>query len=100
MRDAPDRRLDPGRIGSLTVNHTKLSGMNAAGNQNAVEPGSTGAGDVGSQTVADSEDAGTVVDPKKAEARIIDGREGLAVPAHQAPRLLVPFCETSGAQME
>src|SRR5262245_45492199 len=100
MRGVADRRLDPGRIGCRTVDHTKLSGMNAAGNQNAVEPGSAGAGDVGSQTVADGEDARTVVDPEKAEARIVDRTEGLAMPAHPAPRLLVPFCETSGAQME
>src|ERR1700721_4434343 len=44
----------------------ELVGMDAAaGDQQAVEPGAVGAGDVGSEAVADRQDAETVLDPQQ-----------------------------------
>src|SRR5439155_11432306 len=52
----------------------ELGGMDAAGDQQAGDPGALRPGDVGAQAVADRQDAPPVGDPEQAKAAVIDRR--------------------------
>ena len=74
--------------------------MDAAGDQQAVDPCPSRAGNVGAQTVADGEDVRAIGDAEKAEAGIVDRMERLAVPANMTSRLLIPLGQCAGAQVK
>src|SRR3546814_20777774 len=59
--------------------------MDAAGDEQAVDAGGVGAGDVGAKAVADAQDAAAILDPEKPEATGVDRRVGLAVIGDRAP---------------
>src|SRR5215469_3098323 len=99
-RRPAQRRFDPPEIQRLSAHQTELLGMDATGNQNAVQTGRGGADDVGANAVADSENARTLADPEQDEAFIVDRAERLAVRADDPPAFLVPLCEGAGAEGE
>src|SRR5205807_8271965 len=89
--------LDAPGIGCSLARCAEFFGMDAAGDQQAVDPRSGRAGNVGAQTVADGEDARALGDGEKAEAGIVDRAIRLAVPTNAAARLLIPFGQCAGA---
>src|ERR1700746_2728457 len=97
-RRPAQRRFDPPEIGRLSAHQTELLGMDAAGNQNAVQTGRGGADDVGTNAVADGENARTLVDPEQGQAFLVDRAKWLAVRAHDPSAFLVPLCERAGAE--
>src|SRR6516164_6629824 len=99
-RRPAQRSFDPPEIGRLSAHQTELLGMDAAGNQNAVQTGRCGADYVGANAVADGENTRTLVDTKQVEACVVDRAERLAVRAHDPSAFLVPLCERAGAEAE
>src|SRR5205814_8121986 len=77
-----------------------IFGMDAAGDQQAVDPRPGRAGNVGPQTVADGEDARAGGDAEKAQAGIVYRAKRLAVPAYATSRFLVPFGQAASAQVK
>ena len=72
--------------------------MDAAGDQQAVDAGSGGAGDVGAQAVADRENAAALGYAQQRQTAVIDRRVGLAVPAHMPADPFVMLGQRAGAQ--
>src|SRR6516162_1833843 len=91
------RRFDPPEIGRLSAHQTELLGMDAPGNQDAVQTGRGGADDVGTNAVADGENTRTLVDPEQDQAFFVDRAERLAVRTHEPSAFLVPLCERARA---
>src|SRR5437016_1322116 len=89
--------LDAPEIGFSPARCAEFLGMDAAGDQQAVDPRSRRTGNVGAQTVADGQDARALGDGEKAEAGIVDRAIRLAVPTNAAARLLIPFGQCAGA---
>src|SRR5207248_1501094 len=92
--------LDAPEIGCSPARCAEFFGMDAAGDQQAVDPRSRRTGNVGAQTVADGKDARAILDPEKPQAGIVHRAKRLAVPANIAPRLLVRLGQAAGAQVE
>ncbi len=71
-----------------SLDEAEFLGMDPAGDEQAVDSGRRGAGDVGAQAVADGEDPRAVGDAEQCQARVVDRTVGLAVPADIAALLL------------
>ena len=72
--------------------------MDAAGDQQAVDPGIGRAGDVGAQAVADRQQAAAVGDAEQLDAAVVDRWIWLAMPAHPAADRLVLLGQRTGAE--
>src|ERR1700730_14382607 len=95
-----ERRGDALEVGRLVVDCAKFFGMDAVGDQHAVETGTGRAGDVGAQTVADGKNACAVHDAEQLDAYVVDRAERLPVPADTAPGLLVPLRQRTSAERQ
>src|SRR5438034_5150837 len=87
-------------IGRLVIDCAKFFGMDAVGDQHAVETGAGRAGDVGAQTVANGKNACAVHHAEQLEACVVDRTERLPVPADLASSLLVPLCQGTSAECQ
>jgi len=92
--------FDSAQIRGLVADRAELLGMDAAGNQEAVEPSAGRTGNVSAQAIADGQDLRAVLDAEKAETSIVDRTKRLAVPAHATAGLLVPLRQCAGAERE
>src|SRR5947209_1914898 len=92
--------FDAPEIGFSLARYAEFFGMDAASDQQALDPRFGRTGNVGAQTVADGEHPRAVGGAEKVQAGIVHRTERLAVPANSASRLLVPLGQCASAQMK